>query len=43
LAQAAQLLLENTYKGVILQSQIDPVAFLTGNYIIMVYGKTKTS
>jgi len=43
LAQAAQLLLENTHKGVILQSQIDPIAFLNGNYIVRVYGKTKTS
>ena len=43
LAQAAQLLLENTHKGVILQSQIDPITFLNGNYIVRVYGKTKTS
>lgn len=43
LAQAAQLLLENPHNGVILQSQIDPVAFLNGNYITRVYGKTKTS
>lgn len=43
LAQAAQLLLENPKKGVILQSQIDPITFLNGNYIVRVYGKTKTS
>jgi saccharopine dehydrogenase-like NADP-dependent oxidoreductase len=43
LAQAAQLLLENPHNGVILQSQIDPIAFLNGNYIVRVYGKIKTS
>ncbi|MFE3872620.1 saccharopine dehydrogenase family protein [Flavobacterium sp. ZS1P70] len=43
LAQAAQLLLENPHSGVILQSHIDPVAFLNGNYIARVYGKMKTS
>lgn len=39
LVQAAQLLLENPLSGVILQSQIDPVKFLNGNYITKVYGK----
>lgn len=39
LVQAAQLLLENQLSGVILQSQIDPVKFLNGNYIVPVYGK----
>ena len=39
LAQAAQLLLESNLTGVILQSQIDPVLFLNGNYIARVYGK----
>lgn len=39
LIQAAQLLLENPLSGVILQSQIDPVKFLNGNYIVKVYGK----
>jgi saccharopine dehydrogenase-like NADP-dependent oxidoreductase len=39
LAQIAQLLLETSLSGVILQSQIDPIAFLNGNYIIPVYGK----
>ena len=38
LVQAAQLLLENSLGGVILQSQIDPVKFLNGNYIVPVYG-----
>ncbi|ESU28471.1 saccharopine dehydrogenase [Flavobacterium limnosediminis JC2902] len=37
LAQAAQLLLENSLSGAILQSQIDPAAFLNGNYIVRVY------
>ncbi len=39
LVQAAQLLLENSLNGVILQSQIDPLKFLNGNYIVSVYGK----
>jgi saccharopine dehydrogenase-like NADP-dependent oxidoreductase len=39
LAQAAQLLLESSLSGVILQSKIDPIAFLNGNYIVPVYGK----
>lgn len=38
LAQAAQLLLEMNPHGVILQSQIDPIAFLKGNFISRVYG-----
>ena len=38
LVQAAQILLESSLSGVILQSQIDPIAFLNGNYIIPVYG-----
>lgn len=42
LAQAAQLLLESSFSGVILQSQIDPIAFLNGNYIVPVYGKVLT-
>ena len=41
LAQATQLLLESSLTGIILQSQIDPIAFLNGNYIARVYGKTK--
>ena len=41
LAQAAQLLLESSLSGIILQSQIDPVSFLNGHYINRVYGKTK--
>lgn len=39
LAQAAQLLLETSLNGVVLQSQIDPIPFLKGNYIVPVYGK----
>jgi len=40
LVQAAQLLLETNPHGVILQSQIDANAFLNGNYVARVYGKT---
>lgn len=39
LAQAAQLLLETSLSGVILQTQIDPEAFLNGTYVAAVYGK----
>jgi saccharopine dehydrogenase-like NADP-dependent oxidoreductase len=39
LVQAAQLLLESALSGVILQSQIDPIPFLNGNFIVAVYGK----
>lgn len=39
LAQAAQLLLEGKYRGVLLQSQIDSTAFLNGNFVSRVYGK----
>jgi saccharopine dehydrogenase-like NADP-dependent oxidoreductase len=39
LVQAAQLLLETPHNGVVLQSQIDPIPFLNGNYILPVYGK----
>ena len=38
LIQSAQLLLESSYKGVILQSEIDSKEFLNGNFIIPVYG-----
>lgn len=38
LVQAAQLLLETNPRGVILQSEIDSVAFLKGNYVSRVYG-----
>lgn len=37
LVQVAQLLLEGSMSGVILQSQIDPNAFLNGKYIKKVY------
>jgi saccharopine dehydrogenase-like NADP-dependent oxidoreductase len=39
LVQAAQLLLETSLSGVVLQSQIDPISFLNGNYVVPVYGK----
>jgi len=39
LIQSAQLLLESSYKGIILQSEIDIKRFLNGNFIIPVYGK----
>ena len=38
LLQSAQILLESSRTGVILQSQIDPEQFLNGNFIIPVYG-----
>jgi len=38
LLQAAQLLLESSYEGVVMQSQIDPERFLNGNFIVPVYG-----
>jgi saccharopine dehydrogenase-like NADP-dependent oxidoreductase len=43
LVQSAQMLLENSLSGVILQSQIDPLPFLNGNYIVPVYGKVSTT
>ncbi|HSD15596.1 MAG TPA: saccharopine dehydrogenase C-terminal domain-containing protein [Flavobacterium sp.] len=39
LAQAAQLLLESSQSGVILQSHINPSAFLNGDFVVNVYGK----
>ncbi|TAK36279.1 MAG: saccharopine dehydrogenase [Saprospiraceae bacterium] len=39
LVQAAAMLLEGTRKGVILQSQIDPMSFLGGDFIVKVYGE----
>lgn len=41
LVQSAQLLLENNFKGIILQSQIETQSFLNGNFIVPVYGKIK--
>ena len=38
LIQSAQLLLESSYEGVVLQSEIDSKAFLNGNFIIPIYG-----
>jgi saccharopine dehydrogenase-like NADP-dependent oxidoreductase len=40
LVQSAQMLLESVKSGIILQSQIDPIPFLNGNFITSVYGKT---
>ncbi|WP_142785550.1 saccharopine dehydrogenase family protein [Changchengzhania lutea] len=39
LIQSAQLLLESSCKGIILQSEIEPKCFLNGNFIVPVYGK----
>tara|TARA_R110002167_G_scaffold167627_1_gene364901 strand:- start:47 stop:1189 length:1143 start_codon:yes stop_codon:yes gene_type:complete len=39
LIQSAQLLLESSYKGIILQSEIDPKPFLNGDFIVPIYGK----
>jgi saccharopine dehydrogenase-like NADP-dependent oxidoreductase len=39
LCQAAQMLLESDLKGVILQSQLDPVKFLNGQIVRSIYGK----
>jgi hypothetical protein len=38
---AGSSLLEQSYKGVLLQSQINSEKFLNGNYVVRVYGKTK--
>ena len=38
LIQSAQLLLESSYKGVVLQSEIETMDFLNGNFIVPVYG-----
>ena len=37
--QSAQLVLESNLKGVVLQSQINPDAFLNGDFVRSVYGK----
>jgi saccharopine dehydrogenase-like NADP-dependent oxidoreductase len=39
LCQAAQMLLESDLIGVILQSQLDPVKFLNGQFVRSIYGK----
>lgn len=38
LIQSAQLLLESSYKGVVLQSEIETSQFLNGNFVVPVYG-----
>lgn len=40
LVQSAQLLLESDLKGVILQSQIEPISFLEGKFITAVYNNS---
>jgi saccharopine dehydrogenase-like NADP-dependent oxidoreductase len=37
LCQSATMLLEGNLKGVILQSQIDPDKFMSGNFVSRVY------
>jgi saccharopine dehydrogenase-like NADP-dependent oxidoreductase len=37
LCQAAEMLLSNKYKGVVLQSQIEPQEFLAGNFVSKIY------
>ena len=39
LIQSAKLLLESSFKGVVLQSDIDAKQFLNGSFIVPVYGK----
>jgi saccharopine dehydrogenase-like NADP-dependent oxidoreductase len=39
LCQAAQMLLESDLTGVILQSQLDPVKFLNGQFVRSIFGK----
>jgi saccharopine dehydrogenase-like NADP-dependent oxidoreductase len=38
LCQVAQMLLESDLKGVILQSQLDPVEFISGHFVTSIYG-----
>jgi saccharopine dehydrogenase-like NADP-dependent oxidoreductase len=38
LCQAATMLLSGNYKGIVLQSQINPQEFLSGNFVSKVYG-----
>ena len=37
LIESAMMLLSNEYKGVILQSQIEPEKFLRGNFVSRIY------
>jgi hypothetical protein len=39
LIESARILLGGQYKGVVLQSMIDPESFLSGPIVSMVYGK----
>jgi len=43
LLQAAQLLLENSISGIVLQSQLDTEQFLNGNFVKSVFGKILTT
>lgn len=38
LCEAAMMLLTNEYKGVILQSQLEPSRFLAGKFVSRIYG-----
>ena len=42
MAECARLLLEGKWKGVVLQSQVDPTSFLGGPFIESVYSKSVT-
>jgi hypothetical protein len=37
LCESAAMLLSGKYKGVVLQSQLDPAAFMDGNFVSRVY------
>lgn len=41
MVQAAFMLMESNYKGIVLQSQIDPKPFLNGNFVAPVYGNVQ--
>ena len=40
MAECARLLLEGKWKGIVLQSQVDPDAFMSGPFVESVYSKT---
>jgi saccharopine dehydrogenase-like NADP-dependent oxidoreductase len=40
MAECARLLLEGKWKGIVLQSQIDPDAFMSGPFVESIYNKT---
>jgi saccharopine dehydrogenase-like NADP-dependent oxidoreductase len=41
MVQAAFMLMESNYKGIVLQSQIDPKPFLNGTFVAPVYGNVQ--